>query len=81
MDLAPGDVITLGTRRAVFVTRSPHPLYSGLLLVIWRLLEGVDQLDDEWSFDALRPDQEVGELVDEPFTVRHDRLAAIFETA
>lgn len=42
-----------------YVAQCPHPLYTRLQLVIWRMYDG------EWSHDALSPGQDVG-LV-EPF--------------
>jgi len=57
--LSPGDRIVQdgpeGMVSAVFVAQAPHPLYPGLRLVIWKLDDG------SWSFDALRPGQEVGQ--------------------
>lgn len=63
-NLAPGDVVQGHT----FVQRAPHPLYSSLQLVIWRLADG------SWSHDALDQLQYVGEA--EPATVeqRKQRL-------
>tara|TARA_R100000365_G_C2730572_1_gene60906 strand:+ start:581 stop:841 length:261 start_codon:yes stop_codon:yes gene_type:complete len=56
-ELIPGDVIDgpLGILSATFVSAAPHPIYEGLQLVTWRMSDG------EWSHDALRPEQYVGE--------------------
>jgi hypothetical protein len=54
-DLVPGDLVRNAGMEAVYVTQSPHPLYPGLRLVIWRLGDG-------WSLDALDSRQEVGEV-------------------
>lgn len=40
-------------RTNTFITMSPHPVYNGFQLVIWRLGSG------EFSFDALRATQEL----------------------
>lgn len=56
-DLIPGDVVfgPLGVVSATFVSATEHPIYGGMQLVTWRMSDG------EWSHDALRPDQYVGE--------------------
>lgn len=56
-ELMPGDRVTHGDMSAIFVTSSPHPLFDGFTLVIWRLD------DKSWMSDALLPVQEVGERV------------------
>jgi hypothetical protein len=59
-ELTPGDSVTLrwhdGPRTAVFVAQTPHPIWSHLQLVIWRLHDG------SWSLDALDPAQDVGQV-------------------
>ena len=59
-NLTPGDRITLGDTSAVFVGLvDPHPLYAGLVLVIWWIDR--DSVDPgRWSHDALSPNQDVG---------------------
>lgn len=58
-ELMPGDKITLaGIGSAVYVTQMEHPHYSGLQMVVWA---GVPP-DGGFSFDALHPHQEVGEI-------------------
>lgn len=57
-DLQPGDVIEIVGEKAVYITRSSHPVYRGLDLVIWKLEDGT------YSFDALHCKQEIGEKVD-----------------
>ena len=70
-DLIPGDLVRNGGMEAVYITQSPHPLYPGLRLVIWRLGEG-------WSFDALDSRQEVGEVwMASDFDARMARLREI----
>ena len=56
IDLIPGDLVTLGSDSAVFITRCEHPLYASVDLVVWRLAGGAV------SLDALSPHQEVGEV-------------------
>jgi hypothetical protein len=56
MDLPPGVKVDGHT----FVAQAHHPIYPGLMLVIWRMANG------SWSHDALDPRQEVGEP--EPWT-------------
>lgn len=67
-DLQPGDMVTLGGMSAVFIARTDHPLWPVLQLVVWRLDDGTA------SFDALSPDQEVGELAPATRAERYDRL-------
>lgn len=55
-DLVPGDVVESIGQRAVFITATRHPYYGGLQLVVWRLADG-------YSFDALNPNQVVGDRV------------------
>jgi hypothetical protein len=57
-DLEPGDKVTLpgGEISGVFIARQAHPHYQGLMLVVWRLS------DRSMSYDALRGEQEVGEV-------------------
>lgn len=58
-ELMPGDKITLvGIGSAIYVTQMEHPHYSGLQMVVWA---GVPP-DGGFSFDALHPEQEVGEI-------------------
>jgi hypothetical protein len=54
--LLPGDKVSQGGRSAVFITACPHPVWEGLRLVIWRMD------DDSLSLDALRGDQDVGQV-------------------
>lgn len=60
-ELTPGDVITLPVvnESATFLLKIPHPKYHGLMLVVWRL----HRSGREFSYDALDPRQDVGELV------------------
>jgi hypothetical protein len=55
-DLIPGDLVTNAGARAVYVTRTEHPLWPHLQLVVWQL----HTPHKRWSFDALDPAQEVG---------------------
>lgn len=77
-DLTPGGLVTgsdiNGPIRAVFVARITHPEYPGLMLVIWRL---DDVPGGTWSFDALRPGQDIGELARSTSRDRADRLSAV----
>jgi hypothetical protein len=57
--LRPGDVVEHAGERACHVAHLPHPIFSGLLLVIWML----ERDGGSYSFDALNALQEVGELV------------------
>jgi hypothetical protein len=72
-ELAAGDLVTSCGMSAVFITRSVHPDYPTLMLVAWRLGE---TLGGGWSFDALRPDQDVGQVVPSSIRDRTDRLRA-----
>lgn len=54
-DLVPGDTVVLNGTPAIFITRTQHPLWPQLELVIWRLPDG------SWSHDALSVDQFVGQ--------------------
>jgi hypothetical protein len=55
--LTPGDIVTLsGFAPATFITRTTHPLWPHLELVIWRDPNG------EWHHDALMATQEVGHV-------------------
>lgn len=74
--LEPGDeLVMLGETGTVIIVHTPHPLFvgQGLALVIW-------WLNDKrmWSFDALRPDQELPGVV-QPASggMKKDRLRAI----
>jgi hypothetical protein len=69
--LAPGDLVTSGLHSAVFITRTVHPDHPTLMLVAWRLGSG---LGADWSFDALRPDQEVGQVAPSAIRERTERL-------
>jgi hypothetical protein len=56
-ELKGGDLVTRpGRKPAVFVTACPHPQFHRLVLVIWRLHNG------RAHFDALHPDDEVGDV-------------------
>lgn len=70
-ELAPGDQVTSAGMSAVFITRSIHPDHPTLMLVAWRLGEA---LGGGWSFDALRPDQDVGQVAPSTIRDRADRL-------
>jgi hypothetical protein len=69
--LFPGDLVTLGEASAVFITRTAHPDYPTLMLVVWRL---GPELGGDWSFDALLPYQEVGDVTPSTIRERTDRL-------
>lgn len=63
IELIPGMKILDPTQYDIahtFVAQCPHPLYTKLQLVIWRMQNGT------WSHDALSPIQDVGECM--PFT-------------
>lgn len=65
----------MGGTRAIFLMRvQPHPLYPGLVLIIWKMDSG------NYSFDALGPRQDVGNLVgrNDP-TARAERLMRMFD--
>jgi hypothetical protein len=71
-DLIPGDLVTLpgAPVSGVFVARCPHPLYGGLMLVIWRLSDGT------WNHDTLIAWQEVGDVQPGEPAARRERLRA-----
>jgi hypothetical protein len=56
---------------AVFVTRSVHPVWPHLMLVIWWLE------NEGWSFDALANSQEAGDPVPSPAAERKERLRRV----
>lgn len=60
--LVAGDKVNLGEDSAIFIVQAPHAKYPGLQLVVWRLLDRSGK-PASYSFDALLPDQEIGELV------------------
>jgi len=66
--LQPGDLVTNGGMSAVFIARTVHPVWPVLQLIVWRLDDGTA------SFDALRSDQEVGEVAPATSAERYDRL-------
>jgi hypothetical protein len=72
IDLLPGDVVTQGPQQALFVASEPHPVHRELRLVIWMLDTGT------WSLDALRADQEVGDVTPAPREDRWTRLQRVF---
>lgn len=58
-DLQPGDLVTVpgSDLSGTFIAQTPHPSYpGGLSLVIWKMSDGT------FSFDALLPNQEIGEI-------------------
>jgi hypothetical protein len=71
MDLLPGDLVVLGGQSAVFITRTQHPIFPSLQLVIWKMPDG---WDFEWSLDALSADQEVGVVIGSTGDERMERL-------
>ena len=72
-DLLPGDlVVKEGIGSATFIAKGPHPKYLSLQLVIWKLEDGT------WSLDALRWNQEVGEVVFSTGAQRWDRIQEAF---
>lgn len=73
-ELIPGDQVILIGMPGVFVTRLNHPRYPGLQQVIWYL-----PLQGEYSFDALRPDQEIGQLVESTNEDRVRRLETFLQ--
>lgn len=76
-ELLPGDVVFLPGAEVsgVFITRTPHYRYPGLELVVWRLSDG------QFSFDALRPDQHVGNVQPQTAEERARRLEIALEGA
>jgi hypothetical protein len=55
--LTPGDTVTLAGLTSTFITRTTHPLWPHLQLVIWWGPDG------EWHHDALMATQEVGHVL------------------
>ena len=74
-DLQPGDLVLLQgvPLTGVFVATAPHPVYSGLLLVVWKLSDGT------WSFDALSAAQYIGEIQPTPPQQRGRRLMEVLD--
>lgn len=72
-ELRPGDLVTQsGVGSAIFIASGTHPKYPGLRLVIWKLDDGT------WSLDALRWNQEVGELIFSTAEQKWDRVQEAF---
>jgi len=69
-ELLPGDLVTSGDARAVFITSCPHPVWEELRLVIWRMEE-----DGSIRVDVLKPDYEVGDVGPIEPAARAGRLA------
>jgi hypothetical protein len=69
-DLQPGDLVTHSGMSAVFITRTPHPAWPALELVVWRLDDGTP------SFDALAAAQDVGQVAPSTAAQRSDRLVS-----
>jgi hypothetical protein len=69
-ELQPGDLVRQDDTdmEATFITNTPHPLFHGLQLVIWKMPDG------SWSLDALRGDQEIGHVVESTRAEREARL-------
>lgn len=74
IDLVGGDLVRQAGMEATYVAQSPHPLYKGLQLVVWRMPDGT------WSHDALSPIQEVGTVVDSTPHTRIIRLREAFRS-
>lgn len=68
-DLLPGDLVTKGSLRMMFIQSCPHPVREGLLLVIWRWGDGSIRLG------TLRPDDKVGDVEPIEPAARAARLA------
>ena len=75
-ELLPGDLVTLGGRRAVLLVSCDHPVWSGVLLTVWRMKD-----DDSVMVAAMDP-RDTGP-VPEPIepAARADRLMAELITA
>lgn len=79
-DLTPGDVVALpilGQPTTFVGSLTPHPLYPGLTLVVWRLPDGHPA--GQWSHDALDPQQYVGEVVSTPAERRQNLRRALLD--
>ena len=78
--LEPGDQVTMDGPMglvpgpATVVATTAHPVYPGLMLVIWAFTGG-HPLNIKTSFDALSPMQVVGEGDDPDTDTRKQRLA------
>ena len=72
-ELRPGDLVTSGAARAVFIASCPHPVWHSSLLVIWRMDDG------SIGLDVLRPGDEVGDVQPIEPAARADRLAHAIE--
>lgn len=67
-ELLPGDLVSNGGMSAVYITRTTHPIWPHLELVIWRMEDG------SWSHDALLARQDVGAVTDATTPERRVRL-------
>lgn len=74
-ELRFGDVVVLEGMpvNGMHITNTDHPVYPGLRLVVWKLS------NDAWSFDALHPDQWVGDVEPSTPKERMDRARQALE--
>lgn len=68
-DLLPGDLVTTGAGRELYITSCPHPIRHHLLLVVWRRGDGTIRLG------SMYPDDEAGEVQPIEPATRAARLA------
>lgn len=69
-NLKSGDLIELaGEQAMVILTKSPHPFYPHCWLVVWSMSDG------SLSWDALNPNQEVGDWINND----QERLRRLFQ--
>ncbi|HEV8218812.1 MAG TPA: hypothetical protein VGQ05_00950 [Streptosporangiaceae bacterium] len=75
-DLLPGDLVTLGGRRAVLLVSCDHPVWSGVLLTVWRMKD-----DDSVMVAAMDPRDTGPDPEPIESAARADRLMAELITA
>lgn len=56
-DIESGTTVTNGGMSATLMCQQPHPHFSGFQLAVWVLEDGTV------TFDALHPQQDVGQVV------------------
>jgi hypothetical protein len=70
--LTPGDTVTHAGTSSTFITRTTHPLWPHLQLVIWHDPNGT------WHHDALMATQDIGHIQTATTDDRHQALRDAF---
>ena len=74
-ELLPGDLVTIGGRRAVLLVSCDHPVWSGVLLTVWRMKDddsvmvaAMDPRDTGPDPEPIEPGARAARLMDELVT-------------